>query len=147
MVLRRFRESFAPLAIVAAMLSACGQDASDDTDIRSRAEVFSAEDRRVASALSLGNVGVSGEQRPPGEEAVLCRHLIAELEDRMEAAGALNEEIERGFAMGKAAFDSSIEALHEGRPARDGVALAEGMSAAERGRTALGCIRKLEAET
>lgn len=136
------------LALVGCGVSPRQNSAPDDA---APGAVFPPEDRAAARALSIGNTAALDEASDPYALALLCSVATAELVGPLQASGALDAE--------QLAAMKRIVSLYEARTRALGMAngksaeeIAREMTAlridedkrAERGRNAMGCIRRLQ---
>lgn len=128
-------------------IAACSSpdETSETRMTRKDSETFSAEDRRVAKALSLGGY----ELRASGntyDKAVLCNVSLQALADRMRESGLLSAEQQRAFSQAQGVY--TLRAGSTGKSAsqiaqdrREVEAAYPDMNA--RARIAIGCLREL----
>lgn len=137
----RARGALVAAALGALLAAGCSDQSGDAAQQQVPAKQFSAQDKRVAAALSLGNESGIDETLSPADRARLCRYLISDLEGLLRRSGSLTSELEQGFDLAKQMYDRRVEANGGGA---SGASLAEGKTESERARMALTCVRALE---
>ena len=127
-------------------LGACSgkADVASEQSGAGNQRVFSADDKRIARLLSIGETGVKAGGSPQ-DQALLCDIALQSIADRLRQSGALS-------AVQMGAFDKA-QSLYRTRAAagRTPAQLASARSAmetahpeaSERARLAIGCLRDL----
>lgn len=129
--------------IATGVLSACsaGNSPTEEHEV-SQQKTFSAEDKRIASALSIGNDEISSTVSPQ-YRATVCSLSLQAIEERMRST--LSDEQRQAFAEAQALYDQRAAV---GLSQDDRERTVEEVEAAypnpiDRARFALGCLQDL----
>ncbi|GAA3786603.1 hypothetical protein GCM10022600_03030 [Qipengyuania pelagi] len=129
--------------IATGVLGACsaGKPATEERKV-SQQKTFSAEDKRIASVLSIGNDEISSTVSPQ-YRATLCSLSLQAIEDGMRST--LSDEQRQAFAQAQALYDQRSAA---GLSQDDRERTVEEVEAAypnpiDRARFAIGCLQDL----
>ncbi|ABC64772.1 hypothetical protein ELI_13400 [Erythrobacter litoralis HTCC2594] len=120
----------------------------DDTAAQTRE--FSAEDKRVASLLSIGDSAALEESEGPYEQARMCRDSINAMIVRFRSLDALDASQVRAMETARELFqsrmDAAIETARPGDAAQEDelAELPDDQQAARQARIAIACVRTLE---
>lgn len=140
--------SFIAALVAVALVSACGADPSATKPVAGQVRQFSAEDKRIARQLSLGNNSLLSQTSDPQRQALLCRDTLEAIEARLASTGALNGEALKALQSAKLFYENQAGKNADGaagpRGTEDGFAASENPSQADAGRTALACLQRLQ---
>ena len=137
--------------LIPCLLAACssGEPPSEATATGSTRE-FSAEDKRAAEALSIGNSQEVTAAGSPYSRALLCRHGIAVLAANFETAPGLSQEQREAMEQASAYFDQQLRQLgsEENKSAAEITSDLEqtaedNTDLAANARTAVACLQRL----
>lgn len=90
----RSRKSIVIALVVAAQLAASCTPADPEAErvVSDNSEQFSAEERRIAAALSVGSSAILDDGSTPLQRAVDCAAALEFFVDRLDGSGILTEE-------------------------------------------------------
>ncbi|GEM_PF-2402885 len=118
----------------------------------SQAKVFGDEDRQIARALSISNDPAVTQADSPYARALLCRNGMEALVERFQGAAGLSAEQRQGMERVASYFEGQARVLGEaeGKSPADVVsdleqAAEDNPDTAENARTAIACLRELQA--
>lgn len=135
---------FAPLAGCSA-----DQPAIPSEPEWTRPTQFSADDRRAAQALSIGNQETLASAATPYNQALLCSLALGSLNEQLQERGILDAAQQRAFAQMQALFDRQVRQRGGGKTQAE-IALDREQVATDtpdpstRAQIAIGCLRRLQ---
>lgn len=134
--------STSPLVLTACSVSE--KDQVQEQELFPTSHEFSAEDKRVARVLSLGNE-IARDNSTPQYKAVLCTLALAEIKDRMGESNLMSSQQSEAFAKVQNVYRrrASVGLSGQEREKLRSDVEADHPEQRERARFAIGCLRDL----
>lgn len=139
-----------------ALLASCSQPPAsreDDTP-KSPPREFSAQDKKIAQALSVGNDSTVENADGPYDQALLCRNAIETIIGRLVDSGRAGGEVLGTLRQAQEVFDTRLRSLatSEGKSQNDlrrdiRDAAEQNVSSSTASRLVLGCFKNLQQTT
>ena len=134
------------------LLAACGGggDTQAREDVPKEARSFSADDKRAAASLSIGNVQSVSSDMTAYDRSLTCSIALQQVKTRLSASGQLNTAIIDSINQVNMVYDNQVRQLGaaDNKSSADIAADRTGrteemMEQSQQGQIAIGCLRAL----
>lgn len=137
--------------LVSGALPGCSDESALRAPPSEKAREFGEQDKAAARALSIGNNEAMASADSPYAQALLCRHGIEVIADRLRQSGGFSDEQVQGIAQAQTYFDRRLRVLadSEGKSASDirsdlAKTATDNPDIGVNARIAIACLQKLQ---
>lgn len=134
------------------LLAACGGggDTQAREDVPKQARSFSADDKRAAASLSIGNVQSMSSEMTAYDRSLTCSIALGQVKEQLSGSGQLNTAIIDSINQVNMVYDNQVRQLGaaDNKSAADIAADRTGrseemMEQSQQGQIAIGCLRAM----